>query len=608
MEKYHGWNFSSFRGWAPGKKGMIVVTRDGQINQLYRVANAGAAPKRLTSMLEPVTDVAVCPDSARRVVLFTKDSGGNENFQIFALGLDSAGPRMLTDGKGQNVGMAWSASGDRFAFSSNKRNGSDFDIFVCDVRNPCRVCPVLARSGSWSVEDWSPNDSLLLVSHYLSRTACFLYLCNWRTGEVSPLHDTLDTVSQEIGAWGPRGRGVFFTSDKGTNVRTLRYMDLLSRRETTLTAAIPWDVREIAMSRNRSMLAFQTNQNGYSGIYLMNTASLAFQKVPGLPEGGVYGLKFDPFGEYLGITVTTARQPEEAYALRLSDFSLVRWTSSGLGGLDSNAFVHPDLITYPTFDSVDGVRRRIPCFIYKPTAGPGRFPVLIDVHGGPESQFWPYFKPAIQYDVKELGVCVLAPNIRGSGGYGQEYLSLDNGYKREDAIKDIGALLDWVAGQPGLDTSRIGISGGSYGGYVSLASLVRFGPRFRAGIDMYGICNFLTFLQRTAAYRRDLRRVEYGDERVAAMHDFLARISPLTNASKIACPLFILQGTNDPRVPESESDQIAAAVRAGGKTVWTITARDEGHGFRRKANEDFQECAQAFFLRTFLAGKENTPP
>jgi dipeptidyl aminopeptidase/acylaminoacyl peptidase len=602
VARYRNWNFASLADWMPDGGGMIVVSRVKEINQIHSVSAPCASPKQLTFLSEPVTSVAVCPDPRRRLLIFTKDSGGDENFQIFALRLDSPAPVRLTDGAGQSEGVVWSNAGDRFAYHSNRRNGTDFDIYVSDTGG-CRLDtkPVLALAGSWSVAGWSPGDSLLLALRYISRTVSFLYVCNLRTGACSPIHDTLDTVSQEIGAWGPLGKGIFLTSDKGTDFRTLRYYDLATRRETILTAGIPWDVREIALSKDRSILAFQTNQNGYSHVYSMDTKTFRYREIPGLPLGGIYGLRFDPTGRRLGITVTTARHPEESYAVRLSDFSLVRWTDSGLGALDSNELVSPTLVEYPTFDSVAGHARTVPCFVYKPKNRPGPFPVLVTIHGGPESQFWPYFVPQIQYDVSDLGLCVLAPNIRGSGGYGKGYLSLDNGYKREDAVKDIGALLDWVGCQADLSPSKVGVSGGSYGGFISLASLERFGPRIKAGIDMYGICNFITFLERTAAYRRDLRRVEYGDERDQAMRDFLVRISPLTSASRISCPIFILQGANDPRVPRSESEQIAASVRSRGGTVWSIVASDEGHGFRKKSNQDYQECAQALFLKTFLA-------
>jgi|WetSurMetagenome_2_1015567.scaffolds.fasta_scaffold00008_6 dipeptidyl aminopeptidase/acylaminoacyl peptidase len=608
VARYHDWNFATFAGWSPGGREMVVVSRVGQINQIHIAPSPGAPLKRLTFLGEPVTSVAVCPDSSRRVLLFTKDSGGDENFQIYRLSIDTLTPIRVTGGTGQNEGIVWSNAGDRFAFDGNARNGRDFDIYTCGAEGAAPSRPVFEAKGSWSVEDWSPNDSLLLLLHYISRTASFLYVCDWRTGARFPLHDTLDTVSQEVGAWGPGGRGVFLTSDKGTDFRTLRYFDMASRRETVLSSGIPRDVREIDLSRDRTTMAFQTNENGYSQLYIMNTATFTVKKIPGLPLGGMYGFRFDPSGNYLGMTVTTARQPEEAYSLKLSDISLVRWTNSGLGMLDSNALVTPRIVDYPTFDSAGGRARTIPCFVYEPGSKPGPFPVLIDVHGGPESQFWPYFKPGIQFDVCELGLCVIAPNVRGSGGYGKTWLSLDNGYRREDAVKDIGALLDWVKTRPDLDASSVAISGGSYGGYVALASLAAYGNRLKAGMDLYGICNFVTFLERTSAYRRDLRRVEYGDERDTAMRSFLLRISPLTSASRITCPLFIFQGANDPRVPLSESEQMAGAVRKNGGIVWSIIAKDEGHGMRRKANLDYLDCAEALFLTTFLVNRRKASP
>jgi dipeptidyl aminopeptidase/acylaminoacyl peptidase len=600
LTKYQNWDFAALQDWGPGGTGMVVVSRVKEINQIHFVADPGKAPRQLTFSSEPVTSVAVCPAPGNRTMLFTRDSGGNENFQIYAMRVDSPSPVRLTDGTSQNDGIAWSNAGEHFAFQSNRRNGTDFDIYVSDACRPSEARPVVTRTGSWSVLDWSPDDSLLLVSHYLSRTASYLYILDPRSGRCEPLTDTTDTVSQELGAWGPLGAGIFLTSDKGTDFRTLRYYDCATKHDTILTADIPWDVRELSLSRDRSLLAFQTNQHGYAHLYIMNTATFRYRDVPNLPLGGIHGLRFDPSARWLGMTITTERQPEDAYAVRLADFSLVRWTHSTLGGLDSARLVSPSLITYSTFDSVGKKPRAIPCFVYKPTNPRGPLPVLINIHGGPESQFWPYFSPSVQFDVNELGLCVLAPNVRGSGGYGKTYLSLDNGYKREDAVKDIGALLDWIGTQPDLDSSHIGVFGGSYGGYMALASMIRYAGRIRAGIDLYGISNFITFLEQTAPYRRDLRRAEYGDERDPRMRAFLSRISPLTNASAIAAPLLIVQGANDPRVPLGESRHIADAVKKNGGTVWLLVAGDEGHGFRKKSNQDYQEGGQALFLQSFL--------
>jgi Tol biopolymer transport system component/acetyl esterase/lipase len=601
MARYQSWNSCAFQDWTADGKSMVVITRSGQTNQVHIVDSKKAAPRQITSFSEPVTSACVCPNPSRQEMLFEKDSGGNENFQIFSADLNAGQPRLQTGGDRatQNTGALWSNAGDRFAFVSNKRNGIDFDIYISDLK-AARL--VLARPGSWSCLDWSPDDTRLLVERFRSRTESFIAVLDLESGQCTPLSDTSDTVSEESAVWAQDGRGIFLTSDQGSLFRTLRYYDCATRRQTVLTRDIAWDVREIAVSRDRKKLAFMTNENGFSRVYIMNTATLVFRELPGLPLGGIYHLRFDPSGGSLGMTIGLPQHPEECYAVNLDDFSCDRWTASSMGGLDTGALISPHLIQYPTFDSLSGKPRMVPCFFYRPRIGDrqGPFPVIITVHGGPESQFWPYFSAAIQYFVNELGVAVLAPNVRGSGGYGKEYLQLDNGRRREDAVRDIGCLLDWIATQESLDTSRVCIMGGSYGGYVALSAMEHFGSRISCGIDLYGISNFVTFLEHTSAYRQDLRRAEYGDERDVRMRTFLNAISPLSRASLIAKPLFIIQGANDPRVPLEESVGIAAAVRKNKGAVWMLVAPDEGHGFRKKANIDYQECLEEFFLRTFL--------
>ena len=290
------------------------------------------------------------------------------------------------------------------------------------------------------------------------------------------------------------------------------------------------------------------------------------------------------------------------YVVELATATLVRWTQSEVGGLDASNFRAPTLVRYPTFDSVDGKPRTIPAFYYRPE-GEGPFPVVVNIHGGPEAQALPVFNPSIQFMLEELKVAVLVPNVRGSAGYGKSYLQLDNGFLREDSVKDIGALLDWIGQQPELDASRVGVSGGSYGGYMVLASLVHFHDRIRAGIDVVGISDFGTFLANTESYRRDLRRAEYGDERIPEMKAFHDRIAPLNNAGKITSPLFVAQGYNDPRVPWTEAEQIVKAVRGNGGDVWYLLFKDEGHGFRKKANSDYFGAASVLFWQKHLLGE-----
>jgi len=282
---------------------------------------------------------------------------------------------------------------------------------------------------------------------------------------------------------------------------------------------------------------------------------------------------------------------------------LTRWTYSEVGGLDTATFHVPELIEYPTFDEVDGERRRIPAWLYKP-AGDGPYPVIVSIHGGPEGQSRPTFSSTYQMWLAKLGVAVVIPNVRGSAGYGKSYLALDNGFLREDSVRDIGALLDWIDAHPELDAGRVAVFGGSYGGYMVLASAAHYSERLRAAVDIVGISNFVTFLENTQDYRRDLRRVEYGDERDPEMRAHLQKISPLNNVADLDVPMLIVQGENDPRVPVTESAQIVEALRAQGRPVWYMNALNEGHGYRKKENRDVYQQAVVLFLEQFLLGSD----
>jgi dipeptidyl aminopeptidase/acylaminoacyl peptidase len=409
-------------------------------------------------------------------------------------------------------------------------------------------------------------------------------------------------ASIEEAFWDSDGSGVLYTSDEKYDNRTLCHYNLSTQKETVLTSGMHWDIRYLDMSQDRRTMVFTTNEHGYHSVYVLDTKKLVYRKLDFLPEG-VYGsFHFNPVKNTLGCVIRNAKLPGDVYEIDLDKNSIQQWTFSEYGELDSASLLIPKLITYQTFDTVNNEVRRIPAFYYKPS-GTGPFPVLIFIHGGPETQYWPTFSSSVQYFVNELHVAVVAPNVRGSGGYGKRYQELDNGFHREDAVKDIGALIDWIAMQPDLDSLRIGVMGGSYGGYMALASMVRYTKRLKAGIDLYGISNFITFLQNTASYRRDLRRVEYGDERDSSMRTYFEKISPVNNASKIEAPLLIVQGANDPRVPASESEQIAQAVKKNGKTVWMLVAEDEGHGFRKKSNKEYQDNVTSMFIQKFLIAR-----
>jgi dipeptidyl aminopeptidase/acylaminoacyl peptidase len=336
----------------------------------------------------------------------------------------------------------------------------------------------------------------------------------------------------------------------------------------------------------------------------MDVPSRQYRPIPNLPDGIIGGLRFNRDNRRIAISVFASQVPGDVFVLDIQTNAVERWTFGETGGLNAASFVEATLVQFPTFDKVNGKPRLIPAFLYLPKNATGKVPVLIDIHGGPEGQSQPGFGAQTQFWAGELKVAVLRPNVRGSTGYGKTYAKLDNGVLRENSVKDIGALLDWIAKQPNLDAGRVAVFGGSYGGYMSLACMTHFNDRLRCGVDLFGISNFVTFLKNTSAYRQDLRRVEYGDERDPKMAEHLAKISPLTNIGRITKPMFVFQGRNDPRVPLSESQQMVEALKANGNTVWYVEAKDEGHGIAKKANRDAVNAAIAQFLEKNLIGEQ----
>lgn len=613
---------ASFAGWLPAPHGMLITTRFGQTRQVHRVADPLGDRQQLTFFPEAISNIVTVSDPERPGFLFGKDSGGDEHYQIYYQDLASGRQSRLTHGSARNTAPRWSNMGDYFAYSTTQRNGRDTDIHVYE-RATGESRPVLQSKGLWYTLDWSPDDRQLLVLRYVSVGESYPHILDLDSGELAPFRPSIYPVSFGTARFSRDGRGVFYTSDEDSEFRHLRFHDLRSGDSRLLTGDIPWDVTSFALSRDGRYLAFVTNADGRSELHLRAVRDWRPVAVPELPMGVVRGLRFSEDGWRIGFTLNSPRTPGDVYSFRVGETQLTRWTKSEVGGLSTEQFVVPELVRYPTFDFADGSRpadlatmqapsgadaepaaeppalRTIPAFVYRP-AGPGPHPVLILMHGGPASQARPTFNPVLQYWVNELGLAVIAPNVRGSTGYGREFKMLDDGRLREDSVRDVGALLDWIDAQPELDGGRVGIIGGSYGGYMVMASMIHYGPRLRAGVNVVGISNFVTFLENTGVYRRDRRRLEYGDESDPEMRAYLKSISPTTHADRIVQPLFIAQGANDPRVPQSEADQMVATIRSHGGEVWYFLARDEGHGFRKKSNRDHYNNAVALFLRTHV--------
>ena len=604
MLQYQNTRSANLRSWTASGKGMLISTRFGETTQLHLVHKPGGFRRQITFFKEPIGGASIGPDPSSNGFLFLKDVGGGESFQIFYYNFEDATYIMLTDGTSRNGYINCSNKGDKFAFYSTKRNQKDWDIYISDMDNPTEAKIVHQEGGTWVPIDWSPNDKKLLLLKYVSITESYLHILDIKSGKLTQVNPTADKVSYSDAFWSKNGKGLFLTTDEGGEFLQLKYYNIKKNKFKVLTEAIPWDVNQLAISKKRDKIAFITNENGLSKLYTLNTKSKKYKAVENLPVGQIYGLRFNPDGKRLGLVINTPQTPGDIYVQSLTkDMSLERWTYSEVGGLNTRSLIVPELIQYDTFDKVDGKQRKIHAFYFKPDKGEGPFPVVINIHGGPESPYKPFFSSTIQYFVKELGIAVLAPNVRGSSGYGKSYVKLDNGYKREDSVKDIGKLLDWISEQSELDADRVVVFGGSYGGYMVLSSMTHYDDKLVGGIDVVGISNFVSFLENTKEYRRDLRRVEYGDERDPEMRAFLTKISPVTNVSKISKPLLVVQGLNDPRVPVGESEQMVEAIRNNGSPVWYLLGKDEGHGFRKKSNRDFYLNSVVLFLEEYLINK-----
>ncbi len=600
LKRYQNVRSASFRGFHNKNEGLYISTRFGNVSQLHYVQSPGAARNQVTYFQEPIGSVATHPTD--QSIIFTMDKGGTENAQIYLLDTANASAKLLSDGKSRNGGPLWSTDGEQIAFQSTKRNGRSNDIWVMNVTNTEEAQMVLESPDGtwWGASDWTEDDKTLLVQNYISITNSKIYLVDLETQKKQLiLGKEKDPSANSALAFDKDDKGVFYITDKFSQFSQLTYHNLENGDDVIISSEIPWDVDGFAMSEDGKRAAFVVNENGYSTLYLLDPKSFKFKKVNSIPLGLIGGMQFDKNNNRLGLTINTHQTPSDTYVLDLkrnvlSHGKLERWTYSEVGGLDTSKFIKPELVKYPSFDG-----REIPAFVYaKESATPQ--PVIISIHGGPESQSRPRFSSTFQLWINELNAAVIAPNVRGSDGYGKEYLSLDNGYKREDSVKDIGALLDWIETQPHLDENRVIVYGGSYGGYMVLASAVHFSERLKGAVDIVGISNFVTFLKNTKDYRRDLRRVEYGDERDPKMENFLQEISPNNNVNKISVPIFVVQGENDPRVPVTEAEQIVKSLRENDNQVWYMNALNEGHGYRKKENRDIYQQAVVLFMKKYL--------
>ena len=600
--QYSNARSASFIDFLPGG-GMLIATRFADTTQLHTVAMPNGDRRQITFFDDRITGAEVRPGRSGQI-MFTRDRGGDENFQGFMLDPATGRSTAFTEPGTRNESITFSRDGSKIAWARATKDSGDYDILVAEAGRPETRRVALEGTGALNVADWSPTGDRLLLSQYISIAKSRLFVLTLSDGKLTELTPDLD-VAYSGGEFTADGRAILTASDENAEFLRLTRIDLATNARTVLSPETRWDVEAFDLSPDGRTIAYSLNADGASELKLFDLSTRRPIAAPKLPPGVIGSFGWDEKGDRLGMTLVTATSPADAYVYTRKSKSLVRWTQSEVGGLDPSSFVTPTLARFKTFDSATGGPSEISAWVFAPKT-PGPHPAIIDIHGGPESQSRPTFSSTRQYWVNELGIAVIVPNVRGSTGYGKTFVSLDNSTRRLDSVKDIGAVLDWMQSTGRFDMSRVIPYGGSYGGYMVYASMIMFPERFAAGVNIVGIGNLRTFLENTSGYRRDLRRAEYGDERDPAVRQWMEETASFNNADKIRRPMFIIHGDNDPRVPVSEAKAMVSQFRKQGLQTWLMTASDEGHGFAKKANQEAQREAETLFFEKVLGVQRRT--
>lgn len=608
VERYTDFRGHSIVAWHPNRREMLVAHRKagGNTAQLFRLSGPMAEPEQLTDFPDPVVSASYEPREGRYIV-YGRSTGGNEANQLHRLDLASRSSTLLTDPNERHALVGWLRQSGQILVASvpldrTAQGGTRAKVStrfrLIDPLEPSRSRLVAELDGGgWFGGAISQDERRLALTRYLSANESqtwVLDIASGRSTQLLPAPGSSERATFFAGDFTPAGDALYVVSDRAGEFRELMRYRFADGSLQRITAHIPWDVDGGSMTEDGRLIATQANVDGRDELRLFDGQSLRELSPPRLPDGSIGTAVFHRSLPDLAFSLNSAQGPSQIYTLNPASGRVEQWTRAyAPPGVDMSRFTPQKIVRWKSFDG-----REISGLMNLPPARfSGKRPVLISIHGGPESQSKVGFMNRFNYLIDELGIAIIQPNVRGSSGFGKTFLKLDNGKLREDSVKDIGALLDWIATQPELDASRVLVTGGSYGGYMSLAVSVHYGDRIAGAINIVGISNFVSFLTNTESYRRDLRRAEYGDERDPAMREFLERISPLTQAHRIKKPMFVVQGKNDPRVPYTEAEQIVAKLRENRVPVWYLRAENEGHGFARKENADFQFYATIQFLR-----------
>ena len=603
----------NFAGWHPRLREMLVAHRvpGASTTQLFRLRAPMAPLEPLTDGADPVSGARWEPSEGRYIV-FARGRGGDEAFQLYRLDPATRRTAQITAEGQRHALLGWLKQPqpqllvaalplDRTAAGGTRAEVTT-TLSLIDPMDPASA-RVLAElpGGGWFSAEVSPDQKQLALTRYLSAAESEIWLLDVASGQRRRVLPTAADIAPKathfISGWTPDGRGLFITSDRTSEFREMMRFDIHSGTLTRLSAATPWDIESGTVSADGKHLAFVANVDGRNELRLQDAATGAAIPLPRLPAGSASQSEFHPSRPDLALVVNSTQGPAQIHSLDIATGAVTAWTEPvGTAGLDLQSLPEQQVVRWQSFDglTVSGI------LTLPPASFGNQRPVVMLVHGGPEGQSKLGWQGRWNHLLTQLGVAVLQPNVRGSSGYGKTFLALDNGRLREDSVKDMATAIDWMATQPRLDAARVLVVGGSYGGYMALAASTLLADRIAGAASTVGISNWVTFLENTESYRRDLRRVEYGDERDPAMRAFLQSISPLTNVAKITKPLLVAQGKNDPRVPWTESEQIVRSLQSRGTPVWYLLADNEGHGFARRENADYYFAALIQFVQQTL--------
>jgi len=596
VQPYTGIYGLPLAGWNPAKR-EVWLKGLSSVTWISRVSNPGAAPQTSSVYIQSpgIYDVYFQPQG--KYLAYTRDANGNETFQLYLYEIGASKTTLLSDGKTRSTEPVWSNAGDKIVYSSSPTGTQGVSLRLVNPSNAkTDRLFVLSAGGYFKAYDWSPDDKQIVYCDFAANVASTLWLVDVASGNKTQLSPKSNQPElYDYPQFGKDGKGIFVVTDHDSDFRRLAYIDAASRKISYIPSPARWDVDEFQLAPDGKTLAFVTNEDGISRLHLFDVLSGKERPSPLLPVGIISDLKWRRDSTDLAFNFKSARTPNDVYSVNTDTGRVELWARSVTNGFDTEKLSQPELIHWNSFD-----KRTLSGFLYRPPSKfTGRRPVIIDIHGGPEEQYRPGFIYEGNYFVNELGVAKIYPNVRGSLGYGKAFSHLDDGLKREGAVKDIGALLNWIKSQPDLDADRVMVQGGSYGGYLALSAAYTYPKRIKAVASDSGITDLVSCAEHTEEWRGGLQRTEFGDERDPKTRKFMERTAPLKNAKKIRSALLISLGQNDPRVPVAEAASLVAATKIR-VPVWYILARDEGHGFTQRSNRDYRLYASILFVKEFL--------